>query len=301
MFDRIVAKLKAFEVSGLSRRQLCDVTRAIAKIRGALDALEIRVAAAVEALGDKRRRCRVDAASRRSHVGPRSQAAVANGPISWQNMPNTARRLAAGEITAEHADALVRAAETTSAELVDSDERLLANAARRPADLASRDIRDWAAKRQRTSADREERYRQQRRNRSLAMFKGDDQMQVALCRSDDVTGELFRSRVEKLARRLRRQDQRDHETNQNATVRTWEQLRHDALDDAGRYRHHTEPSPPPPPTSPHTGQRRRRRRSATATRTAPMGPELSVAVGAAGSLGRHGFGRGWWVWAGRGS
>ena len=45
------------------------------------------------------------------------------------------------------------------------------------------------------------------------MFKGDDHMQVALCRSDDVTGELFRSRVEKLARRLHRQDTKTHGIN----------------------------------------------------------------------------------------
>ena len=227
MFDRIVAKLKAFEVSGLSRRQLCDVTRAIARVRGALDALEIRVAAAVQALGD--RGGDVESMLRaEGHMSAREARRRSQRAEQLQNMPNTARRLADGEITTEHADALVRAAEATSPVLVDGDERLLANAARRPADLASRDIRDWATKRENVS-NREERYRQQRRNRSVAMFKGDDQMQVALCRSDDVTGELFRGRVEKLARRLHRQDQRDHETNQNATARTWEQLRHDAL------------------------------------------------------------------------
>jgi hypothetical protein len=143
VFDRIVAELKAFQAAGLSRRELCDVTSGMAKVRGALDALEIRVAAAVDGLGDKGG----DAESMlraQGHMSTREARKRKQRAEGLAEMPNTARRLADGGITGEHADALVRAAETTSVELVDSDDRLLANAARRPADLAARDMRDWA-------------------------------------------------------------------------------------------------------------------------------------------------------------
>jgi hypothetical protein len=226
VFERIVTELKSVEVAGLARRELCDVTAGMARVRGALDALEVEVAAAVEALGDKGG----DVESMlRAEGGMSTREARRRGQRAekLQKMPNTARKLADGEITFEHADALVRAADATSAELVDSDERLLANAARRPADLAGRDIRDWTTKRQKP-ADREEKYRQQRRNRSLSFFKGDDQMKVALCRTDDVTGESLERRVESLARRLHRQDTKTHRVDEE-NIRSWEQLRHDAL------------------------------------------------------------------------
>jgi hypothetical protein len=229
VFERIVTELKAFEAAGLSRRELCDVTAGMARVRGALDALEVRVAAAVEALDDKggdvESMLRAEGGMSTREAHRRKQRAE-----QLQKMPNTARKLADGEITSEHADALVRAAEATSVELVDGDESLLANAARRPADLAGRDIRDWATRRQRPT-DREQRYRRQRANRSLALFRGDDQMRVAHCRTDDVTGEMLRSRIEDLARRLHRQDQEDQDNNPqpDTTPRTWEQLRHDAL------------------------------------------------------------------------
>jgi hypothetical protein len=226
VFERIVAKLKAFDVSGLSRGQLCDVTRAIAKVRGALDALEVRVAAAVENLGDDggdaESMMRAQGGMSTREARRRKQRAE-----RLRNMPNTAEKLADGEITGEHVDALVRAADATSEALVDSDQRLLADAARRPADVAARDVRDWTTKRQRP-ADREERYRQQRANRSLSFFVGDDRMKLALCRSDDVTAEMLERRVEQLARRMHRQDTRTHGINA-AGVRSWEQLRHDAL------------------------------------------------------------------------
>jgi hypothetical protein len=55
-------------------------------------------------------------------------------------------------------------------------------------------------------------------------------MKVALCRSDDVTGESLERRVEELAGRLRCQDQTDQQDDPGAgETRTWEQLRHDAL------------------------------------------------------------------------
>jgi hypothetical protein len=226
VFEQITTELNAIEPVGWSRRELCDVTAGMARVRGALDALEIKVAAGVDALGDRggdvESLLRSEGGMSAREARRRKQRAV-----QLVKMPNTAERLAAGELTAEHVDALARAAEATSAELVDSDASLLAGAARRPADLASRDIRDWATRRQRP-ADREQRYRQQRANRSLALFRGDDQMRVAHCRTDDVTGEMLRSRIEDLARRLHRQDQKDHGLDTTA-VRTWEQLRHDAL------------------------------------------------------------------------
>lgn len=231
VFEPIVAELKGFEVEGLSRRGLCDVTAGIGRVRGALDALEVRVASTVDDLGDDGG----DAESMmrsEGRVSKREAARRKRRADRLKNMPNTQDKLADGDITAEHADELAKAAAATSEAEVDSDEGLLANAKARPADLAGRDIRDWTRKHQ-TAADREAKHRRQRDERSLSIFAGDDDLTVAHCRTDPISGERLRARVEQVARRLHRQDldHTDHPDTALAGIkpRTWEQLRHDAL------------------------------------------------------------------------
>ncbi|MEZ5168589.1 MAG: hypothetical protein R2695_19710 [Acidimicrobiales bacterium] len=70
-------------------------------------------------------------------------------------LPAAATALAAGTITAEHVDGLLRAVEATSVEAVASS-NLLTVAERRPADLMNRDVREWARRHQ-TQASLEQR------------------------------------------------------------------------------------------------------------------------------------------------
>ena len=74
MFDRIVAELKSVEAAGLSRRELGEVTSALANARSALDALEIRVAGAVEELGDRGGDAEAMLRAEGGNLGPGSQA-----------------------------------------------------------------------------------------------------------------------------------------------------------------------------------------------------------------------------------
>ena len=52
MFEALADQVNGFRVEGLERRELCDVTAGVAKLRGALDVLEIRLVAAVDGLDD---------------------------------------------------------------------------------------------------------------------------------------------------------------------------------------------------------------------------------------------------------
>jgi len=143
------------------------------------------------------------------------------------NMPNTRNKLSDGEISAEHADALAKAAEATSEAEVDNDDMLLANAGNRPADMAGRDIADWTRRHQR-DADRATKQKRCWDRRSFTIFDGDDDMCVAHCRTDKVTGEQLRARIDAIANQLYRQDG-GRDGHNGVKPRTWEQLRHDAL------------------------------------------------------------------------
>ena len=226
VLERVVSDIKRTEVSGLTRPQLCDLTAEIGQARGALDALEVEVSVAVDSLEDNgadaesimrnQGRCSKREAARRKRRADR-----------LRNMPNTRKKLAEGDLTAEHADELAKAAEATSEDAVDSDESLLDGASRRPADLAGRDIRDWVDRHQREE-DRSDRHSRQRARRSVTLFNGDDDMGVLHCRTDKVSFQQLKARVESVARSLYRQDG-GREGRDGVEPRTWDQLRHDAF------------------------------------------------------------------------
>ncbi len=52
VFLTIAYELNGFEPAGLTRAELCEVTAGVGRVRGALDALEVRVAAVVDDLDD---------------------------------------------------------------------------------------------------------------------------------------------------------------------------------------------------------------------------------------------------------
>ena len=225
MFEALAVELNRFSVEGLGRRELCDVTAGVGRVRGALDALEVRLVAAVGGLDD----CGGDAGSMIRAEGRCSKREASRRVRRAErlvNMPNALGLLSEGRITAEHADDLAKAAEATSEQLVDSDESLLGKARARPADMAGRDIRDWVRDHQ-SDQDRKDKHRRQRKQRCWKAFDGDDSMSVSHCRTDTVRGEKLRARVDEVANRLWRED--GGRDNTNPDRRTWEQLRHDAF------------------------------------------------------------------------
>ena len=121
-----------------------------------------------------------------------------------QEMPSARDALASGEISVANAKTLVTASERTSAEQVEQDEDLLAQAAALSADQFTREAGQWAARRQ--ADDGEERYRRQRARRRLSFWDGDDGMVHLRGELDPVTGAKVRKRFAQESERLRRLD-----------------------------------------------------------------------------------------------
>ena len=139
-------------------------------------------------------------------------------------MPKVSEALAKGDISPEHADALARAAEATSAGAVDDDAALLAEVAAVPADRAGREIQNWTQRNQ-DPVDLHEQHLRQRRRRRLHFGEGDDGMLTAHAAFDRVLGAQFRSLIGGIADRLwRAEGGRD-----NPNSRSIEQRRLDAL------------------------------------------------------------------------
>ena len=112
--------------------------------------------------------------------------------------------LVSGEISVANAKTLATACEKTSAEQVEQDGDLLAQAADLTPEQFSREANRWAARRQ--DDDGEERYRRQRAQRRLSFWDGDDGMVHLRGELDPVTGAKVRKRFDLEAERLRRSD-----------------------------------------------------------------------------------------------
>ena len=131
MFDRFVTELKALDLSRMGMDGLRDTAAGVKRVRAALDALEARLLAKAAdrtfdpAAGIELMRS-AGGCSQREARRRNSRAQTLD------KMPAVADALAGGDITAEHADALVRAAEATSAETVDTDGGLLEKTKARP-------------------------------------------------------------------------------------------------------------------------------------------------------------------------
>ena len=225
MFDRIVTDLNALDVAAMSLAGLHETAAGVKRVRAAADALEARLltaaadrtfdpAAGMELLRDGGG-CSQREARRRLR---RAEA--------LDQMPAVAGALAAGDITAEHADALTQAARTTSAETVNEDAALLETTKSLPADLAARKVNDWAH-RHLTEEDREAKFRRQRQMRSHRTWSDAEGMVNFRTRLDPVTGTQARAVIDDISNRLYRADGgRDAKGDQ---IRTWSQRNADAF------------------------------------------------------------------------
>ena len=203
VFASFAARLDEIDVSALDRRGLCDLIAGVKRARSALDAAESRALAAVNALADGGAGA-VDAARQAGACSQREARRRAWRAEALANMPKVSGALANGDITGEHADALARAAASTSAEAVEADEGLLAKAKSLPADLAARAAGDWAHRHQRED-DREAVFRRQRSMRSHRTWTDRDGMFHSHAKLDSVTGAKVKAILTDWANRLRRE------------------------------------------------------------------------------------------------
>ena len=223
LVDALVAELSALSLARVGRDVLRSLVAALGRVRAGADAAEARAVTALERLGDGG----VDAVEvlrRNAGSSQREAQRRKRRAEALAEMPNVAGALAAGDISAEHAEALARAAAATSHEAVDGDADLLAEVAEVPADRAGRRIQAWTQRNQ-DPLDLHEQHLRQRRRRRLNFGDGDDGMLMAHAAFDRVLGAQFRSLINGIADRIwRAEGGRD-----NPDSRSAEQRRLDAL------------------------------------------------------------------------
>ncbi len=225
MLEAVVSGIRTVDVSSLGRVGLGELAVGVEQARAALDALEARMMTAVDTLADggsastELVRMAVGCSLREA----RRRAGRAEG---LARMPTVAEALDGGDITVEHADALVKAAGATSAPAVEADPDLLARVKSLPADMAVREARDWVHRRQQAE-DGEARFRSQRRMRSHRMWVDDDGMFNSRSRLDPVTGAQVRAIIDDITNRLYQTD--GGRDGGGDRVRTWEQRQADAF------------------------------------------------------------------------
>ncbi len=223
-FKTFIDTLNGSDVGALDRAGLDEAAGWTKRARSALDAYEARLLTAANrafdggAAGAELMRTAAGCSQREARRRARRAETLAD-------MPAVAQALSDGAITAEHADALVKAAEATSTAVVDADPSLLAKAESLPADLAAREVADWAHRRQ-SEQDREAKFRRQRALRSHRTWIDADGMFNTRGRFDPVTGASIRAVIDDTANRLYRTDGGRDGGNK---IRTWDQRNADAL------------------------------------------------------------------------
>ena len=139
-----LAWLDGVSVAGLSGPELRGLASTLGRIRNKADSVLCEVAAAVSQNGAGPAAAEVLQDSvRMSGREARRVARVAEQLVS---MPNTAEKLASGDITMDHATALANAAEQCGADTVDGDSGLLGRAGVASSDAFAKEARGFAAR-----------------------------------------------------------------------------------------------------------------------------------------------------------
>ena len=220
----VVGLLDDMSPTGCSVPELRDLTSVLGRARVKIDSLMCEIAAEVGRAGTG-----VDAASVLQDSGRlsgRDARRVDKVAGRLAEMPNTAERLAAGDITMDHAAALVTAAEQCGADVVDGDSDLLERAGKTSSESFARQARRFAAA---ESPDRGEALlERQRRSRAASVFVDSDTgMGKVIGAFDPISFNLIEQVIDGHTDALWRADGgRDGRPND---VRTCEQRRADAL------------------------------------------------------------------------
>ncbi len=223
MLERTITWLNGLATPGLTAGDLRDKISGLARLQGALDACNNRLAVALQAAVGEREGIEVvresTGCSRREARRRSERAAALN------DMPNISEALGEGRITTEHADALVKAAKDTDAATVDGDSELLDLVSEVPADKAGKHTEDWARRRQ-SPEDLEAAHRRARAKRRVDFFPGEDHMLRGVITGDNTTMAMIQAKVLDMAQRLHSsQGGRDNPKHD----RTWAQYRYDAM------------------------------------------------------------------------
>ncbi len=216
----------ASPVEGASVDEITAGLAAVTKLRSAVDAVEAQLIHEADRLGSH---C-INAERLLHSLGrsvPVVKRTMRRGKMLGQ-MPRTSAALAAGEITAEHADALVTAAELADPASADCAERLLAVASSSSPERTRRVVGEWARE-QGEGLTPNERYERQRRLRTMSFGRTDEGLLRATVLLDDVGGAALRSVVDDAAQRFFEADRADRRPDA-PEPRSFGQCRVDALE-----------------------------------------------------------------------
>ena len=189
--------------SAASRAELEEVAGAVKRTKARLAGLETAIALRLSRAEGKREAAEI----MQDQMGMTSHQAKHITKVSegLAEMPNTRAKLAAGEITLEHASALTGAARECGARRVDQDAGLLGEAVVSNPDGFRKKAREWTSS---NSRDREEEsLRRQRRQRKAYMFWDPSKdMGVLHAELDRIAFGQVRQALDLGADRLRRAD-----------------------------------------------------------------------------------------------
>lgn len=204
--DDALAAMERFEkapVRGLALPELRRLLEKLGRLDSAAAAGVCRVTVEVDAeTGGARAAGVLQEATGMSKREANRTARTAKG---LDNMPNTAGRLADGDITIEHARVLVDTAREAGAEAVDNNTGLLDRAGQAPSDLFAQEAKQYAAE---VCEDRgEPKLHRQRKARRASLWEDSASGMGRLSADfDPVTFGLIRESVEGHAAMLRRGD-----------------------------------------------------------------------------------------------
>ncbi|WP_419839081.1 DUF222 domain-containing protein [Candidatus Poriferisodalis sp.] len=218
--------LGASSVEGGSADEITAGLAAVSKLRSAVDAVEAMLIHEAERLGSH---C-INTEHLLRSLGrsvPAAKRTMRRGRMLSQ-MPRTGAALAAGEITAEHADALVTAAEMADPASADSAAQLLAVASSSSPERTRRVVGEWARE-QGEGLTPDERYERQRRLRTMSFGRTDEGLLRATVLLDDVGGAALRSVIDDAAQHFFEADRADRRPGA-PEPRSFGQCRVDALE-----------------------------------------------------------------------
>ena len=223
--------LKATRSGELSAARLKDLIAASRSWEAKVTALQTdaaRLIAQQERHGDGGASVLRDQAGKTKHQARRSLGAAE----VLDEMPGLRSAVDAGEVPLANAERLADAAQRTAPEAVDSASDLLALARDLPPDRFAREAAAWAQRHQ--SDNGHEDWLAKRRRRYLKTWKQQDGSVRLDGLLDPETGARIGNRLQSAAEELRRQDQQTARTadspNGDKGLRSWDQLRADALD-----------------------------------------------------------------------
>ena len=220
-----LAWLDQVSAVGLSGPELRALAAVLGRIKNKADSVLCEVAAAVSQNGAGEAAA-TEVLQDSVRMSGREARRVARVAEQLASMPNTAERLASGDITMDHATSLANAAEQCGADAVDGDDALLERAGEASSDVFAREARGFAALK---SPDRgEARLERQRQARMASTFVDRDTGMGRVCADfDPVSFNLVEQAVDNRTDALWRADGgRDGKPDQ---VRTSTQRRADAI------------------------------------------------------------------------